>query len=167
MWLKSARNEGISVHVPTANAIVAAIRDQSREFSANIPGVAGIPLVEEKRSNLLVHRSVAAGDANTVLRNILVLLQREMIGGSNGLKLVEQLVSDVMGEFNIRVDFDEERHTTILASFQTGAMREADERSYRPLELAGIGYLQVLQIFSYLVYFRPVVLLVDEPDAHL
>lgn len=29
MWLKSARNEGISVHVPTGNAIVAAIRDQS------------------------------------------------------------------------------------------------------------------------------------------
>lgn len=167
MWLKSARNEGISVHVPTASAIVAAIRDQSREFSAYIPGIAGIPLVEEKRSKLLVHRSAAAGDANTVLRNILVLLQREMIGGSNGLKLVEQLVSDVMGEFNIRVDFDEEKHTRILASFQTGAMREADERSYRPLELAGIGYLQVLQIFSYLVYFRPVVLLVDEPDAHL
>lgn len=167
MWLKSARNEGISVHVPTANAIVTAIRDQSREFSAYIPGVAGIPLVEEKRSKLLVHRSAAAGDANTVLRNILVLLQRESIGGTNGLKLVERLVSDVMGEFNLRVDFDEEKHTRILASFQTGAMREADERSYRPLELAGIGYLQVLQIFSYLVYFRPVVLLVDEPDAHL
>jgi energy-coupling factor transporter ATP-binding protein EcfA2 len=35
------------------------------------------------------------------------------------------------------------------------------------LELAGIGFLQVIQIFAYLVYFRPVVLLVDEPDSHL
>lgn len=167
MWLKSARNEGISVHVPTGNAIVSAIRDQSREFSAYIPGVAGIPLVEEKRSKLLVHRSAAAGDANTVLRNILVLLQGVTVNGENGLALVEKLVSDVMGEFNLRVEFDEEKHTRIVASFQTGAMRVGDDRAFRPLELAGIGYLQVLQIFSYLVYFRPVVLLVDEPDAHL
>lgn len=167
MWLKSARNEGISVHVPTGSAIVSAIRDRSREFSAYIPGVAGISLVEEKRSKLLVHRSAAAGDANTVLRNILVLLKQESLAGVNGLEVVARLVSEVMGEFNLRVDFDEEKNTRIVASFQTGAMREAEERSYRPLELAGIGYLQVLQIFSYLVYFRPVVLLVDEPDAHL
>lgn len=167
MWLKSARNEGISVHVPTGNAIVAAIRDQSREFSAYIPGVAGIPLLEEKHSKLLVHRSAAAGDANTVLRNMLVLLQGVTVDGENGLALVEKLVSNVMGEFNLRVEFDEEKHTRIVASFQTGAMRESDDRAFRPLELAGIGYLQVLQIFSYLAYFRPVVLLVDEPDAHL
>jgi energy-coupling factor transporter ATP-binding protein EcfA2 len=167
MWLKSARNEGISVHVPTGNQVVAAIRDRSREFSAYIPGLAGIPLVEEKRSKLLVHRSAAAGDANTVLRNILVLLKQVEVNGENGLAMVETLVSRVMGEFALKVDFDEERHTRIAASFQTGGMRKSDERSFRPLELAGIGYLQVLQIFSYLVYFRPVVLLVDEPDAHL
>jgi len=54
-----------------------------------------------------------------------------------------------------------------MATFRTGDMADGDDKAYRPLELAGIGYLQVLQIFSYLVYFRPVVLLVDEPDAHL
>lgn len=167
MWLKSARNEGISVHIPSGNAVVAKIRDMDRDFSAYIPGVAGIALEEEKKSKLLVHRSAAAGDANTVLRNILVLLERQTINGTNGLKLVEELVSQVMGEFRLRVEFDEEKHTRIMASFQTGRMREVDDRSYRPLEFAGIGYLQVLQIFSYLVYFRPVVVLVDEPDAHL
>ena len=167
MWLKSARNEGISVHVPTGNQIVAAIRDRGREFSAYIPGVAGIPLVEEKRSKLLVHRSAAAGDANTVLRNILVLLQQVVVNGESGLAVVEKLVSRVMGDFSLKVEFDEEKHTRIVAAFQTEGMRKVDERSFRPLELAGIGYLQVLQIFSYLVYFRPVVLLVDEPDAHL
>jgi ABC-type cobalamin/Fe3+-siderophores transport system ATPase subunit len=167
MWLKSARNEGISVHVPTGNQIVTAIRDRGREFSAYIPGVAGIPLIEEKRSKLLVHRSAAAGDANTVLRNILVLLQRVEVNGENGLTVVEKLVSRVMGDFALKVEFNEEKHTRIVATFQTGAMKDSDDRSFRPLELAGIGYLQVLQIFSYLVYFQPVVLLVDEPDAHL
>lgn len=167
MWLKAARNEGISVHIPTGNPIVAHIRDRSREFSAYIPGVAGIPLVEEKKSKLLVHRSAAAGDANTVLRNVLDLLRRETVNGRNGLAVVESLVSQVMGDFSLKVEFDDEKNTRVMATFRTGDMAAEEGKVYRPLELAGIGYLQVLQIFSYLVYFRPVVLLVDEPDAHL
>ncbi|MCR4512957.1 ATP-dependent endonuclease [Aeromicrobium sp. 50.2.37] len=165
MWLKSARNEGISVHIPSGNPLVAALRDRSREFSAYIPGVAGIPLVEEKRSKLVVHRSAAAGDANTVLRNMLLLLKQRDVDGMNGLEVVENLVSEVMGPFSVRVEFDEDSHTRLLVTFKTGEM--GGDRSYKPLELAGIGYLQVLQIFSYLVYFRPLILLVDEPDAHL
>lgn len=38
---------------------------------------------------------------------------------------------------------------------------------YAPLELAGTGVLQVVQIFAYLVLFKPSILLIDEPDAHL
>lgn len=167
MWLKAARNEGISVHVPANNEFVAFIRDRKREISAYIPGLAGIPLAEEKRSRLIVHRSAAAGDANTVLRNMLVLLRGETINGQNGLDLVSELVARVMGDFALRVDFDEDRHTRVNATFRVGEMGSTGDRAFRPLELAGIGYLQVLQIFCYLVYFRPTLLLVDEPDAHL
>lgn len=165
MWIKAARNEGISVHVPSNNYITAVIRDRSREFSAYIPGLAGIPLVEEKKSKLLVHRSAAAGDANTVLRNMLVLLQQQPFGSGTALDEVERLVAKVMGNFAVSVDFDENRHTRVQATFS--AEEEGKSGALRPLELAGIGYLQVLQIFAYLVYFRPVILLVDEPDAHL
>lgn len=167
MWLKSARNEGISVHVPTGNPLVGLIRDRTREITAYIPGLAGIPLVEEKRSKLMVHRSAAAGDANMVLRNMLDLLRKQTIRGENGLDFVSNLVARVMGDFTLKVEFDEETHTRVMASFRTGAMGASGDKAFRPLELAGIGYLQVLQIFCYLIYFRPVVLLVDEPDAHL
>ncbi|WP_425864738.1 ATP-dependent nuclease [Arthrobacter sp. TWP1-1] len=167
MWLKSARNEGISVHVPTGNQIVGLIRDRKREISAYIPGVAGIPLVEEKRSKQIVHRSAAAGDANTVLRNMLDLLRRETIGGKNGLEFVSELVARVMGDFALKVEFDDDLHSHVIASFRVGEMGSSGDKSFRPLELAGIGYLQVLQIFCYLVYFQPLLLLVDEPDAHL
>ncbi|MCL0167014.1 ATP-binding protein, partial [Klebsiella pneumoniae] len=34
-------------------------------------------------------------------------------------------------------------------------------------ELAGTGLLQTLQIFAYIVYFKPKLLLLDEPDSHL
>lgn len=167
MWIKAARNEGISVHIPSGNQLVTVLRDRNREFSAYIPGLAGIPLVEEKRAKLLVHRSAAAGDANTVLRNMLDLLRQRPMGEGTALDEVERLVGRVMGDFAIKVNFDENKHTRVLASFSTNGSASRDGAGYRPLELAGIGYLQVLQIFAYLVYFNPVVLLVDEPDAHL
>ncbi|MCA3448228.1 MAG: AAA family ATPase [Rhodobacter sp.] len=167
MWIKSARNEGITVHVPSANAITAAVRDQTREFSAYIPGLAGIPLTEEKRSKLIVQRLAAAGDANTVLRNVLDLLRGIEVEGRDGLAVVQEYVSRIMGGFAIEVDFDDNKHARILARFQTQEMKAVDGKRFKPLELAGIGFLQVIQIFAYLVYFRPVLLLVDEPDAHL
>ncbi len=34
MWIKSARNEGLSVHVPSVNSFVPTLRDPNREFSA-------------------------------------------------------------------------------------------------------------------------------------
>ncbi|WP_319568956.1 ATP-dependent nuclease [Cohaesibacter marisflavi] len=167
LWIKSARNEGISVHIPSGNDLTTTIRDRKREISAYIPGLAGIPLLEERRSKMIVEKLAAAGDANTVLRNVLCLLKELHVNGKNGLDLVQIFVSEVMGEFNLNVEFEEEQDVRIRANFQTGSMKVADHRRFKPLELAGIGFLQVIQIFSYLVYFRPVLLLVDEPDSHL
>lgn len=165
MWIKSARNEGLSVFVPSNNKLVQIIRDQKREFSAYIPGLAGIASHEEKRTKLIVHRKAAAGDANTVLRNVLLLLKDEKLENRTGLEVLQNYVSNVMGNIKLSVDFDEERNQTILAYFQVGSMLEQGRK--KPLELAGIGFLQVIQIFAYLVYFHPRLLLVDEPDAHL
>lgn len=166
LWIKSARNEGLLVHVPSSNAFVSRLREQARWFSAYIPGLAGIPLSEEKRSQALVHRLAAAGDANTVLRNILLLLKSREIDGKNGLSLLEEYVSKVIGKISLDIAFDDARDATISARFQTADMPTTDRR-WKPLELAGVGYLQVIQIFAYLIYFEPAMLLVDEPDAHL
>ena len=167
MWIKSARNEGLSVHVPSNNDFVVKLRDQRMEFSSYIPGLAGIPLSEEKRTKLIVRRQAAAGDANTVLRNVLLLLKDIIIKDNSGLDAVQILVSQVMGKLTLNVEFDEDSHSTIIAEFYTQEMHNLEPRRKKPLELAGIGFLQVIQIFAYLVYFRPVVLLVDEPDSHL
>ncbi|TCT12333.1 putative AbiEii toxin of type IV toxin-antitoxin system [Tepidamorphus gemmatus] len=163
MWIRSAHNEGISVHIPSGNAITSLIRDK-REISAYIPGLAGIPLQEERRGKFIVARQAAAGDANTVLRNILLRLKEN---DQEGFERLQALVSEVMGPLALQVSFEEAESGTITAEFQTEPMRQADQRRFKPLELAGIGFLQVIQIFAYLVYFRPVLLLVDEPDSHL
>lgn len=161
LWLKSARNEGVLVHVPASNAFTTALRD-GREFTAYIPGLAGIPLAEEKRSPAIVHRLAAAGDANTVLRNILLLLKETQVQGVNGLRLLEQYLGQVMGGVTLDITFNERHDSQIGAQFQAGNMS-----TYKPLELAGIGFLQVTQIFAYLLYFQPRLILIDEPDAHL
>lgn len=167
MWIRSARNEGVSVHVPSVNSFVGIVRG-AREISAYIPGLSGIPLAEEKRSMRIVERQAAAGDANTVLRNVLDLLKSKVTeDGRNGLEEVQRLVSNVLGDLTISVNFDETKDFKIQAAFQTKAMKDADPKRFKPLELAGIGFLQVIQIFAYLVYFRPRLLLVDEPDSHL
>lgn len=36
-----------------------------------------------------------------------------------------------------------------------------------PLDAVGTGMLQVIQIFAYIEYFSPKLILLDEPDAHL
>ncbi|WP_313591810.1 ATP-dependent nuclease [Agrobacterium cavarae] len=166
LWIKSARNEGLLVHVPSSNSFITHLRDQSREFSAYIPGLAGIPLSEEKRSQAIVHRLAAAGDANTVLRNVLLLLRGREINGKNGLSLLEDYVAQAIGRISLDVSFSDERDSTITARFQTAEMM-AGEKRWKALELAGVGYLQIIQMFAYLIYFQPALLLVDEPDAHL
>jgi len=167
MHINSARNEGISVHWPPNNEFVKILRDRSKEFSSYIPGLAGIPLSEEKRTKLIVHRQAAAGDANTVLRNILLLLDEVNHNGPSGLVQVTDFASKVMEPFSIRVGFEESQQFSITTDFQTKQMRDIDIGRWKPLELAGIGFLQVIQIFTYLVYFKPTLLLVDEPDSHL
>lgn len=169
IWLKAARNEGTTVHAPSNNPIISTIRDRRREFSSYIPGLAGIPLQEEKRSARIVHRQAAAGDANTVLRNLLLLLKdrESTLGKGSALQDVEHLASQVMGPFSLQVSFDEAKDFSISATFQTGPMAGRDAKLWKPLELAGIGFLQVLQIFAYLVFYKPRLFLVDEPDSHL
>ncbi len=166
LWIKSARNEGILVHIPSGNAFISKLRDPNREFCAYIPGLAGIPLNEERRSQAIVHRLAAAGDANTVLRNVLLLLKGKEINGKNGLILLEEYASKIIGNISLDIEFSDERDSTISARFTTAEMTSL-ERKWKPLELAGIGFLQVIQIFAYLLYYRPALLLVDEPDAHL
>ena len=42
-----------------------------------------------------------------------------------------------------------------------------DHETWVPIELAGTGVLQAVQILGYVHYFHPSVILLDEPDSHL
>jgi len=131
------------------------ITDPKSLFSIYVPGLAGIPVQEEFRSERVVRQGVARGDANLYLRNVLLLIKRK-----NLLEKLNVRLRKVFEEIAIDIEFDEEIHTAIEATLSYGG-------SNIPLELSGTGVLQAIQIFAYITLFEPQVLLLDEPDSHL
>lgn len=73
--LKSARNEGLSINPSIKWNLFPFFRYHSAVFSAYIPGIAGIPLEEQKLTRRHIYKKAASGDSNVVLRNILLLIK--------------------------------------------------------------------------------------------
>jgi len=126
-------------------------------FSIYVPGLAGVPHFEEYRSTAIAIRKIAGGEANSVLRNVMLMIQRK-----KKLSLLRDRMKEVFPNFDIKVDFNSEKDQTILVSASTRG------KCYlKPLDLVGTGVLQALQLFAYAILFEPALLLLDEPDSHL
>ena len=103
------------------------------------------------------------------MRNILFNLANRQPGETDynaareRMGSLTRLVQLVHPGVEVEVSFDEREDFHINATF----IDERLEGERRPLESAATGVLQVIQIFAYLVLFRPKLLLIDEPDAHL
>lgn len=74
---------------------------------------------------------------------------------------VEELMGDLVGPFQIRINHSPEVDTYLNVEVSLNGGK------YVPLDLVGTGVLQILQIVSYVALFKPVFLLIDEPDNHL
>jgi ABC-type cobalamin/Fe3+-siderophores transport system ATPase subunit len=134
------------------------VTDDESPFSIYVPGLAGIPRSEQFRSEGVIRRGVAGGDANLYLRNVLFLIKEK--------GRMDRLVSrmrHVFPDFWIDVKFDPRRSVEIEVRVST----TGEFGRVCVLDLAGTGVLQALQIFSYITLFEPRLLLLDEPDAHL
>lgn len=126
-------------------------------FSVYVPGLAGIPELEEYRSESVVRKGVASGDANLYLRNVLLLIKNKKL-----LPELTKLMTLIFPDFSIEIKFDQVHDSHIQVFIRAGANQTA-----KPIELIGTGVLQALQIFSYATLFKPKLLLLDEPDSHL
>ena len=156
--LRKARNEGISVEPSIPSALFDVFRNRTSMVSAYIPGLAGIPLAEEKLAKRVVFRKSASGDSNVVLRNVLYLISLDNEKEYELKKIMNKLFPNVT--FNVK--FRENDDYYIQAS-----MGILGAHALKPLEQSGNGFLQVLQIFSYMVLFNPKIILIDEPESHL
>ncbi|WP_158303988.1 ATP-dependent nuclease [Paramagnetospirillum magneticum] len=126
-------------------------------FTVYVPGLAGVPHQEEFKTEAVVLRKMAGGEANFVLRNILLMLSKQ-----GKLPELTGLLEKLFGPIDIDVTFRPERdhHISVKVSVGSGEYPV-------PLDLVGTGLLQAIQIFAYVTLFSPALLLLDEPDSHL
>jgi hypothetical protein len=146
------RNILITIHNQTA---AAALRSLERPFSIFSPGLAGIAKRETYASDGVLLRTLARGDANLVLRNILLRLWNTPAWNP----FIDDL-HEVFPGLEIRLMYNEKTDEFIDVAIASG-------NEWIPLEIAGTGVLQAIQILSYIHRFEPAIIVLDEPDSHL
>lgn len=152
--MRSARNAGISVQGELPEIVRNQFRGDAVFFSGFIPGISGIPNVEPKNSKRVVLKACSFGDSNVYLRNALHLLP------SSDITQIEDWLEPLLGKIKLKVRFDDSTDVEISSEAEINGLTV-------PLELLGTGYLQLIQIFCYVLLFKPKILLIDEPDIHL
>jgi predicted ATPase len=152
--VRKGRNRNILVAIQNV-AVAKRLSSLERPFSIFSPGLAGIAKREQYVSDGVLLRTLARGDANLVLRNILLRLW--------GTELWQGFMTDLHDVFpsvQLSVAFKSTTDETIDVSLDV-------ESGSIPLEIAGTGLLQAIQILAYIHRFSPTLVVLDEPDSHL
>lgn len=156
--IKRGRNGNINVTVLNTES-AKSIASLSEPFTIYSPGLAGIARHETYMSDGVLLRTIARGDANLAFRNVLLRLSAQ-----SRKEDWDSFISDlqeIFSNISIKVNFNKETDEYILVSVDSGAGKDI------PIELAGTGILQAIQILAYVHYFHPSVIILDEPDSHL
>lgn len=148
------RNILVSIENPSAAEPLASLENPFTIFS---PGLAGVSKTESYVSDGVLLRTIARGDANLVLRNLLLRLWE------SGHDSWDAFINDIQTifpevDFFVSFDFATDEFIDVVVT--------KDERQI-PLELVGTGVLQAAQILSYIHHFSPSLVVLDEPDSHL
>lgn len=151
------RNKGIStklVNRPLGDQLC----DINHPFCVYVPGIAGIPIEEVYVPEIKVRKSAVRGDSNNFLRNILLRIKNDA-ENNKWTRFLESL-NNIYSNFNVFVAYNENESEFIDCKITY-------DGENLPLDSIGTGVLQTMQIFAYMEYFSPKILLLDEPDSHL
>lgn len=154
LGVSKGRNRNITVSLDNPK-VAGELASLERPFSIFSPGLAGIAKAESFVSDGVLLRTLARGDANLILRNILLRLWKT----PEWPKFLSDL-HEVFSGLDLDVTFRQETDEFITVRVKTGS-------DWVPLELAGTGILQAIQILSYVHKFSPSLVVLDEPDSHL
>lgn len=153
--IRRGKNKNIATEIHNQH-LGERLRSITNPFSVYVPGLAGIPSYEEFRSPGILNRAAARGDANNYFRNILYQLKSSEVKW----KKFENDFISIFPKVKINVDFAFQQDEHIEVSV------DIDGKNF-PVDAAGTGVLQTLQILSYINLYQPKILILDEPDSHL
>lgn len=155
IMLKRGKNRNIATSMENSELLGQLMSTQP--YCVITPGVSGISISEEYKAKAAVLRSATRGDSNFYLRNILLLLKGKEEAWN---KFVEKF-SLFFPEYTLNVIFNEDVDDLIevFAKLQNGLTL--------PIDALGTSALQILQILSYIYFFEPQMIILDEPDTHL
>ena len=120
------RNEGnVGCQRTGSSKIGSMVASSDNLFSIYVPGLAGVSQSEQFRTESVVRRSVASGDANLYLRNVLWLIKQK-----NKLSALIKSMRTLFPTFEILLEFNPQRDVVINASISISGR-------YCPVELVG------------------------------
>lgn len=154
--LKRGKNANISLGFDTKSPFYTRAADYTRPLSIFVPGLSGVALREEKRTNSILYTGAAQGDCNLYLRNVL----HRILNDSTKLDRFHGIINSVFPGLRISSQYNEDLH-----QFIDIAVKLSDNDV--PLEMVGTGCLQAIQMIAYTTMYDPTLLLLDEPDSHL
>lgn len=153
--IRKGKNKNISTTI-TGKKLGERLQDIENPFSIIVPGLAGIPAYEEYKPPSIVRKAAAKGDANSVFRNILLLLSKNSLGWGAFVEKFNALFPDYSITVSFNENYDEQIHAKVVK----------DDVSL-PIDACGTGILQSIQILAYYYLYKPQILILDEPDSHL
>ncbi|MGL5847435.1 AAA family ATPase [Aeromonas veronii] len=176
--IKRGKNANLSLSYNGDTDIIGELGDKNNPFSIFTPGLSGIPIREEWRTRGALDSAAMHGDANLYLRTLLDhLFNKDLTSEEAELWVNEQSTIDDLPEGSswqlfsqfldecypgLRIyifhNKESERYINITLHYQD---------NYFTIDMASMGMLQVIQILAYACFYRPPLLLLDEPDAHL
>lgn len=195
LTVRRGRNRNVQVAL-RGRTVGERLMDLRQPFTVYAPGLAGIAKEERYMSPGVVRRVVARGDANLVLRNVLLMIKDEERRQIEQIKLNYQKSKEAFqngqgpdpGNYLAywRVHWGKGPWTRFLndmrilfpgLSIEIKFDPDRDEvinvyfkqgqGPQLPIDAAGTSILQASQILAYISLFKPRVLILDEPDSHL
>jgi len=174
--VKRGKNANIALTRTGDDDFASLLADGDKPFSIFTPGLSGIPVREEWHTKGAMDAAVMHGDANLYLRTVLDHLfsqgldeslmrawknNREIEKLPNcGWKTFSRLLDRCFEGARVVVNHDphHDRYVHVSIAFRGSEVT---------LDMASTGMLQIVQILAYSCFYRPPLLLLDEPDAHL
>jgi len=125
-------------------ALLQELSDPKGFFSIYVPGLAGITIREEYRSDLVVNNGIARGDANLYLRNVLLRIH----GSTDRLTRFQSLLHQVFPDHRVKAKFD------VVDDLWIACVVELPDHAVRPFDTAGTGLLQAVQLLAYVTNLK-------------